>query len=107
MIELGELEGRWQEVGGREVKGVAVSIEDQDAARATQAQFPHLVVVSDEGQKLTEAVSVIHHNTGPDRGDAATPSTLLIDGGGVVRWAYRPVRVLTRLKPNALLAAID
>jgi peroxiredoxin len=107
MIELGQLEGHWQEFEKRKVRVVVVSIEDQDTARATQADFPHLVVVSDQQRHLAEAVAVIHPGSAPDGGDSAAPTTLLVDGRGTVRWTFRPDRILTRLSPSQLLAAID
>ena len=40
-------------------------------------------------------------------GDADAPTTILVDGQGVVRWVFRPERFLTRLSPEELLAAVD
>jgi hypothetical protein len=82
-------------------------VEDRQTAKATQADFPHLVVVSDEGRKLADAVAVIHPHSAPDGGDTAAPTTILVDGGGTVRWTYRPDRILTRLSPSQVLAAVD
>jgi peroxiredoxin len=107
MIELGQLEAHAQEFEKKNVRVVVVSIEDREAAQATQTDFPHLVVVSDAGRNLAEAVAVIHPHSAPDGGDTAAPTTLLVDGGGKVRWTFRPDRVLTRLSPAQLLAAID
>src|SRR5262245_3301714 len=107
MIELGQLEAQWQEFEKRKVRVVVVSVEDREAAQATKADFPHLIVVSDEGRSLVEAVAVLHPHSAPDGGDTTAPTTLLVDGGGTVRWTFRPDRVLTRLRPSQLLAAID
>ena len=107
MIELGQLEKHWREFDSRKVQVVAVSIEDREDAEATQADFPHLVIVSDADRQLSRAATVIHEKSSPDRGDTAKPSTLLIDGDGVVRWTFRPNQVFDRLSPSALLAAID
>ena len=106
MLELGQLESHWQEFDKRKVRVIVVSVEDPEKARATQADFPHLMVVSDEGRSLADAVDVIHRRSAPDGGDTAAPTTLLI-GGGVVRWTFRPDRVLTRLSPSEVLAAVD
>ena len=43
----------------------------------------------------------------PDGGDTAAPTTLLVDGGGTVRWTFRPDRFLNRLSPSQVLAAVD
>src|SRR5262245_9538447 len=107
MIELGQLEAHWQEFEKRKVRVVVVSVEDLEEARATQADFPHLVVVSDERRNLADAVAVIHPKSGPDGGDSTAPTTILIDGDGTVRWTFRPDRILTRLSPSQVLAAID
>ncbi len=106
MIELGQLEAHRQEFDKRNVKIVVVSLENQEDAKATQADFPHLLVVSDAERKLAEALSVVHPNSGKD-GDTTAPTTLLVDGRGTVRWVFRPDRVMTRLSPAEVLAAID
>ena len=107
MIELGQLESQWQEFEKRKVRVVVVSIEGQEEAKATQAEFEHLVVLSDAEHKLADAVAVIHAHSAPDGGDTTAPTTILIDGKGIVRWTYRPDRVPTRLSPAEVLAAID
>ncbi len=82
-------------------------MEDQNAAKATQADFPHLVVLSDAERKLSDAVEVIHPRSAPDGSDTAAPTTILIDGSGTVRWTFRPDRVFNRLSAAQVLAAID
>jgi hypothetical protein len=56
---------------------------------------------------LSEAVDLIHQKSAPNGGDTAAPTTILVDGGGTVRWLFRPDRVFDRLRPAQLLAAID
>src|SRR5436305_9508655 len=107
MIELGELERQWKEFDQRKVEVVVISIEDRDKAKATQADFPHLRVVSDAQRSLIDAAGVIHPRAAPDGSDAAAPTTILVDGQGIVRWTFRPSRVPTRLSPADVLAAID
>jgi peroxiredoxin len=107
MIELGQLEAHWQEFEKRKVRVVVVSIEGQKLAQATQADFPHLIVVSDADRGLAEAVEVIHAQSAMDGSDTSAPTTLLVDGTGTVRWMFRPDNVLTRLSPGQVLAAID
>ncbi len=107
MLELGQLESHWQEFDKRNVRIVVVSIEGAEDAKATQADFPHLIVVSDSERKLSEAVEVIHQRSACDHGDTAAPTTLLIDGDGVVRWTFRPDRVFTRLSITQAATAID
>jgi alkyl hydroperoxide reductase subunit AhpC len=107
MIELGELEGAHQEFEKRKTRVVVVSVEDQPTARATQADFPHLIVVADAERKLSEALDVIHRGSAPDGGDSAAPTTFLLDGAGNVRWTFRAERFFTRLSPGQVLAAVD
>ena len=107
MVELGQLEAHWQEFERRKVQVVVVSVEDREQAKATQADFPHLVIVSDAGRDLAESLAVIHRGSAPGGGDSAAPTTILVDGGGTVRWVFRPARVFTRLSPAQLLAAVD
>src|SRR5262249_41123247 len=102
MIELGQLEANAAEFQKRHVRIIAVSLDSLEDSKATQAKFPHLVVVADFEKKLSEAVQVIHGNEGTN-----APTTILADGQGVVRWVFRPERFLTRLSPEELLRAVD
>ncbi len=107
MKELGELEKHQQEFAQRGVRVVVVSNDDQKTAQATQADFPHLVVVSDAAQNVARAMQVIHPGMGPGHTDTNAPTTFLVDGDGTVRWVYRPERFIVRLSPADLVAAID
>jgi peroxiredoxin len=100
MVELGELEAKIGEFEKRHVRIIAISLDDLENSKATQAKFPHLVVVADFEKSLSEVVQVI-------QGNANAPTTILVDGQGVVRWVFRPERFLTRLSPEELLAAVD
>jgi alkyl hydroperoxide reductase subunit AhpC len=107
MIELGQLEARHEDFAKRNLRVIVVSNDDQKTSKETQADFPHLLVVSDEKQNLAKAVEVIHAGAGHDHKDTNAPTTFLVDGGGKVRWFYRPERVVTRLSPDELLAKVD
>jgi peroxiredoxin len=108
MVELGQLEAQHAEFDKRKTKVVVISIEDQQDAKLTQHDFPHLVVVADAGRKLAEAAEVIHPGSNSqDGGDTSAPTTLLIDGRGTVRWVHRPDTVFGRLSPAEVLKAID
>src|SRR5437016_2118832 len=102
MIELGQLEAKVGEFEKRHVRIIAVSLDNLEDSKATQAKVPHLVVVADFEKKLSAALQVIHGDEGPN-----APTTILVDGQGVVRWVYRPERFLTRLSPEELLRAVD
>ncbi len=107
MTELVQLERRHDEFLKRNVRVIAVSIEGADAARRTQADFPHLTVVSDEARGLSEAAGLIHPKAAPDGSDADVPTTILVDRQGEVRWLYRSPSVIERLSPDGLVRAID
>jgi peroxiredoxin len=107
MIELGELESHYQDFEKRSARVVVVSVEDQSKAKETQGELPHLVVVADSGKKLANALDLIHSNSGPEGGDTAAPTTILLDGNGTVRWLYRPPSAFRRLSPAELLTAVD
>lgn len=107
MLELVQLEREHGEFEKRGVQVVVISLEDQDAARQTQQDFPHLVVVSDRSRGLANAVQVIHERSNPEGGDTTAPTTILVDRRGTVRWTFRPDRFLKRLSPRQVLAAID
>lgn len=86
---------------------VAISNDDQETAQATQADFPHLVVVSDAQQDMAQAIEVIHAGAGPEGDDTNAPTIFLVDGTGNVRWFARPGSFMARLSPEEVLAAVD
>ena len=107
MIELGQLERRHEDFARRNTRVMVVSVEGQDDAKQTQADFPDLVVISDEGRGLSNAVELIHVNANPRGGDADAPTTILVDRQGMVRWLYRSPAVIVRLSPEEVLQALD
>ena len=107
MVELGELEAHQADFARRNARVVAVSIEGREDAQKTRSEFPHLTVVCDQDRKLVAAAEVLDVGAHPAGGDAAAPTTVLIDRQGVVKWLYRPGRYIDRLSPADLLAAVD
>jgi peroxiredoxin len=107
MTELGELEGQHRRFDEKHVRIFVVSNDDQPTAQKTQADFPHLAVVSDREQNVAKALQVIHKGAGHEREDTNAPTTFLVDGNGQVRWFFRPSHVIVRLSPDALLRAVD
>ena len=106
MAELGQLEKAHQEFDKRQARVIVVSLDDQETSAATQADFPHLLVLSDKDRGLVNAVHVIHEKSSPD-GDTAAPTTIIVDGDGTVRWTFRPDRFLKRLSPAEVVAALE
>jgi peroxiredoxin len=107
MAELGELESHHAAFKEKKTRVVVVSVEGPEDAKKTQADFPNLIVVADDGKTLTKVADVIHPHSSQDGGDTAAPATLLIDRHGVVQWEYRPERFVTRLSADELLAEVD
>ncbi|HEY1380399.1 MAG TPA: redoxin domain-containing protein [Gemmataceae bacterium] len=107
MAELGQLEKHFAEFDARGVRVVAASLDDVADTAETQKRFEHLTVVSDAEKSLTGAAAVIGPHHGPTGEETVSPTTVLIDPTGRVRWVFRPDRYLTRLSPQELLAAID
>jgi peroxiredoxin len=107
MNELGQLERRHEDFTRRNTRVIAVSVEGPDEAKKTQADFPHLLILSDQGRGLSEAVDLIHPHAAPDGSDADVPTTILVDRHGMVRWLYRSPEVVARLSPEDVVGAID
>jgi alkyl hydroperoxide reductase subunit AhpC len=107
MTELVQLERRHDDFTKRKVEVAAVSLEGLDEAKESQAEYPHLTVLSDQDRHLSDAASLIHSHAGPDGGDADAPTTILVDRHGTVRWIYRSPSVIARLSPDEVLRAVD
>jgi peroxiredoxin len=107
MTELVQLERRHDDFPKRKTGVIVVSMEGMDDAQKTQADFPHLTVLSDEARSLSDAVSLIHSHAGPTGEDIDVPTTILVDERGIVRWVYRSPSVVARLSPDDVLEAID
>jgi peroxiredoxin len=107
MIELGQLEQRHQDFAHRNVRILAASVDPVADARKTQDKFPHLVILSDADHHLSNAAQVLGPQKSPDGKTVDSPTTVLIDRTGLVRWVYRSDNYITRLSPDELLAAID
>ena len=107
MTELVQLERRHDDFPRMNARVVVVSVEGLDDVRKTQADFPHLTVLSDQARSLSDAAELIHPHAAPDGGDADVPTTILVDRQGTVRWLYRSPVVIARLSPDEVLRAID
>ena len=107
MIELGQLERRHEDFARRNTRVVVASLEGPDDAAKTQADFPHLLVLADQGRGLSDVADLVEAHENPQGGDADAPTTILVDRHGTVRWLYRSPRVIARLSPDDVLQAID
>ncbi len=117
MIELGQLERHHEDFAQRNARVIVISMEGTEDAAKTQAEFPHLLVLADpplehgsdatEPRRLSDAAGLVHIHASPDGKDADTPTTILVDGHGIVRWIYRSPGVIARLSPEEVLQALD
>jgi alkyl hydroperoxide reductase subunit AhpC len=107
MIELGQLERRHEDFARRGTRVIVASVEGVEDAAKTQAQFPHLLVLADQGRGLSDAADLIHPNSGPEGDDTDAPTTIIVDRNGTVRWLRRPAQVFVRLSPDEVLQALN
>ncbi|MDA0658112.1 MAG: redoxin domain-containing protein [Planctomycetota bacterium] len=107
MIELGELEKQHVEFTKRGVRVIVVSNDPVEMATMNQADFPHLIVVSDADQSMAKALGMIHPGAGEHRDDTNAPTILFVDGDGTVRDMAQPLRIINRLSPADVLATAD
>ena len=108
MIELGQLEDKHAEFTKRNTKIVAISNDNLDDTKWVQEKFPHLIIVSDADLRMMNALEVIHKGANAHTGgDAAAPTTFLVDKTGQVRWHHRPESFMVRMTAGELLAEID
>ena len=106
MIELGQLERRHEDFARQNARVIVVSLEGAEDAQKTQADFPHLRVLTDAGRGLSDAVGLIHRNSSPTGGDTSAPTTIIVDQYGKVRWLYRSSTAIARLSPEEVLQAV-
>lgn len=107
MVELGQLETHHDEFDAKGVRIVAVSLDDLADTKLTQEKFPHLTILSDYDESLARAADVLGPQHSPTGEITVSPTTVLLDRSGQVRWVFRPDRYTTRLSPRELLDAID
>jgi peroxiredoxin len=107
MVELGQLEKQHAEFVSKGIRIVAVSLDDIAETKQTQESFPHLTILSDHDQSLARAADVIGPHYSPTGEIAVSPTTVVLDKAGDVRWVYRPGSYTSRLSPQDLLTEID
>lgn len=106
MIELGELERRHADFEQKNTRIVAASVDGRAAAQKTQAENPHLTIVSDRDRRLIHALGAVQPHGFPDGSDAPAATTILVDAKGTVRWIHRPERAIALPSPGDVLAAV-
>jgi peroxiredoxin len=99
MIELVQLERRHEDFARHHSRVIVASVEGLDDARKTLADFPHLLVLADQEQGLSQAAGLIHSHAAPDGSDIDAPTTILADRHGTVRWLYRSPKGIRHTDP--------
>jgi alkyl hydroperoxide reductase subunit AhpC len=107
MIELVQLERRHEDFAKRNTRVIVASAEGTELASQTKVACPHLTVLADGQLGLIKAGGLVHAKAGPDGADIATPTTILLDRAGIVRWIFRPGEVIERLSPDEVLRLVD
>lgn len=85
---------------------MAASTNGPAASQQTQAEYPHLTIVSDRDRNLIHALGAVHPHGFSDGSDAAAATAILVDPQGTVRWLYRPDRATAPPSADELLAAV-
>ena len=96
-----------EEFARRNTRVVAVSLDNREDTAKTARKFPHLVILSDEERGLAGPAEVVGPHGSRDGKETASPTTILIDRRGPVRWVFRPDRFIERLTAEEVLARVD
>jgi peroxiredoxin len=106
IFELVGLDGLSPELQNRQVRIIAISHDDYEETQGSQNSFPHLAFVADSAGKMARALAVDCPVAGPGSRETNAPTTMLVDGGGIVRWIFRPERYDVRLSPEEVFRAV-
>src|SRR5262245_59867891 len=91
---------------GCAVAGVVVDppATNADLARQAELSFP---LLSDPDLHVIDAYGLRHAGGGPDGQDIAHAASVLVDGGGIVRWTAVAPNARYRPTPADVIAAVD
>ncbi len=108
MSELQGLQSRIKEIRTAGAELVALSVDDVARNRRVVEKlgldFP---VLSDSDRQAIAAYGLVHAGGGPGGTDIARPATLLIGPDGTVLWRSLTDNWRVRVRPEAVLAAIE
>ena len=92
----------------RDIEIVAISVDSNDESRKlSQSQGYTFPFLSDPKAETIRAYGVLHERGGEDGHDIARAAEFLVDSAGTVRWVNLSDSILVRLRPEAVIAAID
>ena len=82
---------------------LAISVDEQeDSARMKRELSLTFPLLSDKDEKVTRLYGLVHEKGYGDNA-IARPANLLLDAGGVIRWAVFTDNIRVRPRPAAVL----
>ena len=115
MAELGEFAKHYDEIKAHDIRLLAVSIDSLERSRATAQElklpFP---LLSDSNREVLKLYGTIGHKpmdeAAPDGKPVHTPTLVVIDRNGTVRWIrraadFKVTAPVTQVVPQALAEA--
>ena len=116
MAELGEFAKHYDEIKADDIRLLAVSVDSVERSRATEQQlklpFP---LLSDSSRDVLNLYGTIGHKpmdeAAPDGKPVHTPTLVVIDGNGTIRWIrraadFKVTAPVTEVVPQALAEAV-
>ncbi len=84
-----------------------MSVDPPEVSAALKERLgAEFTFLSDPEGKLLDALQIRHRASGPGQSDIAFPTAILVDGDGIVRWAYQSDTYRERARPEQIFAAI-
>ena len=106
--ELRSLEQNLNQFQKRGVQIAAISVDSAAESRQLcRSQGYTFIFLSDPKAEVIRLYGVLHPGARQDGGDIARPAEFLVDSSGAVRWRNLTDSILTRLRPETALSAID
>jgi peroxiredoxin len=108
MSELQGLQSRLRDIRATGTEVIAVSVDPvADNRRVVDKLGLEFEILSDPSREVITAYGVLHPGGGIGGRDIARPALLLIDAEGIVRWRDLTDNWRVRVRPDAVLAAVE
>lgn len=87
---------------------IAISVDSSDDNRRVVEKLGlEYRILSDSDRETIMAYGLLHPGASINGGDIARPATLIIDAEGIVRWRNLTENWRVRVRPEAVLAALE